>query len=74
MPILGLHEEPFYFQLVVDEAFIARALISLLERERLVADGAGVCAVAAVMQGLVPELRGKRYGRSRLHCTYIVSM
>lgn len=33
----------------------------MLERERLVADGAGVCAVAAVMQGLVPELRGKRY-------------
>ncbi|KAJ8723855.1 hypothetical protein PYW07_007835 [Mythimna separata] len=46
--------------LVVDEPYIARALISMLERERLVADGAGVCAVAAVMQGLVPELRGKR--------------
>ncbi|XP_026494364.2 L-threonine ammonia-lyase-like [Vanessa tameamea] len=46
--------------LVVDEAYIARAVISLLERERLVADGAGVCALAAVMQGLVPELRGKR--------------
>ncbi|CAH2094550.1 unnamed protein product [Euphydryas editha] len=46
--------------LVVDEAFIARAVINILERERLVADGAGVCALAAVMQGLVPELRGKR--------------
>ncbi|XP_075983189.1 uncharacterized protein LOC142981277 [Anticarsia gemmatalis] len=46
--------------LVVDEVFIARALVSMLERERLVADGAGVCAIAAVMQGLVPELRGKR--------------
>ncbi|XP_047033517.1 uncharacterized protein LOC124640004 [Helicoverpa zea] len=46
--------------LVVDELYIARALISMLERERLVADGAGVCAIAAVMQGLVPELRGKR--------------
>lgn len=46
--------------LVVDELYISRALISMLERERLVADGAGVCAVAAVMQGLVPELRGKR--------------
>ncbi|XP_046971624.1 L-threonine ammonia-lyase-like isoform X2 [Vanessa cardui] len=46
--------------LVVDEAYIARAVINLLERERLVADGAGVCALAAVMQGLVPELRGKR--------------
>ncbi|KOB69768.1 putative threonine dehydratase catabolic [Operophtera brumata] len=46
--------------LVVDEVFIARAMIAMLERERLVADGAGVCAVAAVMQGLVPELRGKR--------------
>ncbi|KAL0869047.1 hypothetical protein ABMA27_007364 [Loxostege sticticalis] len=46
--------------LVVDEAYVARAIISVLERERLVADGAGVCAIAAVMQGLVPELRGKR--------------
>ncbi|CAG4957490.1 unnamed protein product [Colias eurytheme] len=46
--------------LVVDESYIAKAIISMLERERLVADGAGVCALAAVMQGLVPELRGKR--------------
>ncbi|XP_028176540.1 uncharacterized protein LOC114364549 [Ostrinia furnacalis] len=46
--------------LVVEEAYVARAIISVLERERLVADGAGVCAIAAVMQGLVPELRGKR--------------
>lgn len=51
----------FLFKLVVDETYIARAIISVLERERLVADGAGVCALAAVMQGLVPELRGKRY-------------
>ncbi|XP_037876286.1 L-threonine ammonia-lyase [Bombyx mori] len=46
--------------LVVEESYIARAMISVLERERLVTDCAGVCAVAAVMQGLVPELRGKR--------------
>ncbi|KAG6455484.1 hypothetical protein O3G_MSEX009221 [Manduca sexta] len=46
--------------LVVDEVFVARAIISMLERERLVADGAGVCAIAAVLQGLVPELKGKR--------------
>ncbi|XP_060805109.1 L-threonine ammonia-lyase [Amyelois transitella] len=46
--------------LVVDESYIARAMINVLERERLVADGAGVCSIAAVMQGLVPELRGKR--------------
>ncbi|CAG9789380.1 unnamed protein product [Diatraea saccharalis] len=48
--------------LVVDETYVARAVISVLEQERLVADGAGVCAIAAVMQGLVPELRGKRGG------------
>lgn len=47
-------------QLEVDEVHIARAIIAVLERERLVADGAGVCSLAAVMQGLVPELRGKR--------------
>ncbi|CAH0728498.1 unnamed protein product, partial [Brenthis ino] len=46
--------------LTVDESYIARAVINILERERLVADGAGVCALAAVMQGLVPELRGRR--------------
>ncbi|XP_063538963.1 L-threonine ammonia-lyase-like [Cydia strobilella] len=46
--------------LVVEESSIAQAMVSVLERERLVADGAGVCAVAAVIQGLVPELRGKR--------------
>ncbi|XP_041969464.1 L-threonine ammonia-lyase-like isoform X2 [Aricia agestis] len=46
--------------LLVDESYIAKAIISVLERERLVVDGAGVCALAAVMQGLVPELRGKR--------------
>ncbi|XP_072929807.1 L-threonine ammonia-lyase-like [Epargyreus clarus] len=46
--------------LLVDETYIARATINMLERERLVADGAGVCSLAAVMQGLVPELRGKR--------------
>lgn len=40
--------------------WVARAMVDVLERERLVADGAGVCAIAAVMQGLVPELRGKR--------------
>ncbi|CAH0400545.1 unnamed protein product [Chilo suppressalis] len=46
--------------LVVEESYVARAVINILEQERLVADGAGVCAIAAVMQGLVPELRGKR--------------
>ncbi|CAD0203965.1 unnamed protein product [Chrysodeixis includens] len=46
--------------LLVDEVYVARTIISMLERERLVADGAGVCAIAAVMQGLAPELRGKK--------------
>ncbi|KAI5633022.1 pyridoxal-phosphate dependent enzyme domain-containing protein [Phthorimaea operculella] len=46
--------------LEVDEAYISRAIITVLEREHMVVDGAGVCAVAAVMQGLVPELKGKR--------------
>ncbi|XP_045533078.1 uncharacterized protein LOC123720491 [Pieris brassicae] len=46
--------------LLVDECYIAKAIVSMVERERLVADGAGVCSLAAVMQGLVPELRGKR--------------
>ncbi|XP_026314658.1 uncharacterized protein LOC113226297 isoform X2 [Hyposmocoma kahamanoa] len=46
--------------LVVEESYVAKAIISMLESERLVADGAGVCAIAAVMQGLVPELKGKR--------------
>ncbi|CAK1550489.1 unnamed protein product [Leptosia nina] len=47
-------------RMAIDECYIAKAIVSMLERERLVADGAGVCSLAAVMQGLVPELRGKR--------------
>ncbi|GBP85810.1 hypothetical protein EVAR_65874_1 [Eumeta japonica] len=46
--------------LVVDEAWVARAVLALVERERLVASGGGVVALAALMQGLAPELRGKR--------------
>ncbi|CAG9132859.1 unnamed protein product [Plutella xylostella] len=46
--------------LVVEESWVARATVALLERERLVAGGAGAVALAAVMQGLVPELKGKR--------------
>ena len=39
---------------VVDEAAISQALVLLLERSKLVVEGAGAAPVAALLQGLVP--------------------
>lgn len=51
----------FHFgQITVDEIWISRAMINLLEREKLVVEGAAACSVAALMAGKVPELRGKK--------------
>ncbi|XP_026743290.1 uncharacterized protein LOC113504968 isoform X2 [Trichoplusia ni] len=45
--------------ITVDEVWISRAMINILEREKMVVEGAAACPVAAVMAGKVPELRGK---------------
>ncbi|THD25895.1 Threonine ammonia-lyase [Fasciola hepatica] len=43
----------------VDEAYIHRAIVRLLEVEKCVVEGGGATALAALMAGLLPELEGK---------------
>jgi threonine dehydratase len=43
----------------VRERFIALAMLRLLEMEKAVVEGGGATGLAAVLQGLLPELRGK---------------
>lgn len=45
---------------VVKEEYISIAILRLLELEKAVVEGAGAVAFAAVLQGLVPELKGKK--------------
>ena len=44
----------------VSEAWISIAILRLIELEKAVVEGAGATGLAAVMAGLLPELRGKR--------------
>ena len=47
-------------QIVVNEDWIARAILKLVETEKCVVEGAGASGVAAIMAGMVPELTGKK--------------
>ena len=47
--------------LVVQEEWIALAILRLVEEDKCVVEGAGASALAAILAGLVPELRGKKY-------------
>ncbi|MFH1061176.1 MAG: threonine ammonia-lyase [Pseudomonadota bacterium] len=44
----------------VEEEHISQAMLLLLERRRIVAEGAGALGLAAMLAGLLPELAGKR--------------
>jgi threonine dehydratase len=44
----------------VDEETLAQAVLLLLEREKTVAEGAGAAALAGVLSGQLPELRGQK--------------
>ena len=44
---------------VTDEE-IARAILALLEQEKMVSEGAGATPVAAILAGKLPELKGKK--------------
>ncbi len=44
----------------VSDEEIARAILALIEGEKLVAEGAGAAPLAAVLAGKLPELRGKK--------------
>ena len=42
------------------EAYIAMAVLRLVEEEKCVVEGAGAVELAALIAGIVPELKGKR--------------
>ncbi len=44
----------------VDEAFIAQAILRMIELEKIVVEGAAASPLAALMAGLLPELKGKK--------------
>ena len=44
----------------VSDEEIAQAILALLEREKVVAEGAGATPVAAILAGKLPELKGKK--------------
>ena len=44
----------------MSEEYIAIAILRLLELEKAVVEGAGATGFAAVLQGLLPELKGKK--------------
>ncbi|TMW46601.1 hypothetical protein DOY81_008318, partial [Sarcophaga bullata] len=46
--------------LVVQEEWIALAILRLVEEEKCVVEGAGASAFASILAGLVPELQGKK--------------
>lgn len=46
--------------LVVNEEFIALAILRLIEMEKAVVEGAGAIGLAAVLANLAPELKGKK--------------
>ena len=45
---------------ICSEAFIAMAVLRLIEDEKCVVEGAGATGLAAAFAGLLPELKGKR--------------
>ena len=46
--------------LIFSEAYIAMAVLRLIEEEKCVVEGAGATGLAAALAGLLPELKGKR--------------
>ncbi|KAF9415478.1 hypothetical protein HW555_006900 [Spodoptera exigua] len=45
---------------VVREDWVARAIMTVIEEEKVVVEGAGAVCVASIMAGLFPNLKGKR--------------
>ena len=43
------------------EEFIALAILRLVELEKAVVEGAGATGLAALLAGLLPELKGKKW-------------
>ena len=45
----------------VSEEWVAISILRCIEMEKAVVEGGGATGVAAVLAGLCPELRGKKY-------------
>ena len=45
----------------VSEEWIAISILRLIESEKAVVEGGGAAGVAAIIAGLVPELKGKKW-------------
>ena len=45
----------------VSEEWVAIAILRCLEMEKAIVEGGGASGVAAVLAGLCPELKGKKY-------------
>ena len=58
--------------LVIDEDYIAIAILRLIEVEKSVVEGAGATGLAALVQGLCPELEGANL-KSVSHRHHMVS-
>jgi threonine dehydratase len=48
------------FQVVVNEEWIAIAILRLVELEKCVVEGAGAAGLAAILAGHLTELKGKK--------------
>ncbi|CAL1543539.1 unnamed protein product [Lymnaea stagnalis] len=64
VPVVGVNAlataKPLIDRIVtVKESSIALAILRLIEQEKAVVEGAGAAGLAAIIQGLVPELKGK---------------
>ena len=66
VPVVGVNSFATANKLVdkcvaVSEEYIAISILRLIELEKAVVEGAGACGFAAILQGLLPELTGKKY-------------
>lgn len=50
-----------FTQVVVNEDWVARAIMHIVEKEKYVVEGAGATAVACLLGGLLPNLKGKKW-------------
>ena len=46
---------------VVKEQWVARAILKLVENEKCIVEGAGATGLAAILDGQLDELKGKRF-------------
>ncbi len=44
----------------INESFVFRAILKILETEKCVVEGAGAIAYGAILAGCFPELEGKK--------------